>query len=119
MRVRLTPVLLTLSLLACISVSSSAGAAAGSWKQISHAHNGTKANLGLARGKDGVLHVLWAGPLRRGYSAIYDTPIAASGAVGKAQAVVSGWVERPATARRGGAGRLHPRPHQRPEDERE
>ena len=108
MRVRLTPVLLTLSLLAGVTVSASAGASAGSWKQISHAHNGTKANLGLARGKDGVLHVLWAGPLGRGYSAIYDTPIAASGAVGKAQAVVSGWVSvQPPRAAAAPDGSIH------------
>ena len=108
MRVRLTPVLLTLSLLAGVTVSASAGASAGSWKQISHAHNGTKANLGLARGKDGMLHVLWAGPLGRGYSAIYDTPIAASGAVGKAQAVVSGWVSvQPPRAAAAPDGSIH------------
>lgn len=93
MRVRITPVVLGLSLLACVAVPASVGAPpAGSWKQITHAHNGAKANLGLARGKNGVLHVLWAGPSKRGYTAIYDTPISLSGAVGKAQAVVSGWV---------------------------
>lgn len=85
--------------LAVLVVSANAGPP-GRWTQITHAHNGAKANLGLARGKNGTLHVLWAGPLRRGFTAISDTPISPSGAVGKPQAVVSGWnsVQVPAAA---------------------
>lgn len=63
----------------------------GRWTQITHAHNGARANLGLARGKDGTLHVLWAGPARGPFTAIYDTPVSPSGAVGKPRPVVSGW----------------------------
>src|SRR6476659_3911067 len=65
---------------------------AGHWTQITYAHNGAQQNLGLARGKNGTLHVLWGGPKRRHYSAILDTPIKPSGAVGKKQTVLKGWL---------------------------
>jgi hypothetical protein len=72
----------------------------GGWTQITHAHSGAKSNLGLARGRDGTLHVLWAGPARAPFKAILDTPISPSGAIGRTQAVVSGWsaVHPPAAA---------------------
>jgi hypothetical protein len=82
--------LAAVSALAVLAVSANAGPP-GSWTQITHAHNGAKVNLGLARGKDGTLHVLWAGPSHRGFTAISDTPVSPSGVVGKPQAVVSGW----------------------------
>ncbi len=75
---------------ALLAASSSAGQA-GRWTQITRTHNGAASNLGLARGKNGVLHVLWAGPARRPYTSILDTPISPAGAAGKPQAVVSGW----------------------------
>ncbi len=81
------PVLATLAILAA---SATAGPP-GKWTQITHAHNGARANLGLARGKDGTLHTLWAGPARAPFTAIYDTAITPAGAVGKPRAVVSGW----------------------------
>ena len=73
---------------------------AGTWRQITHAHNGAAANLGLARDKNGRLHVLWAGPARTPYSTIFDTPVSPAGAVGQRRAVVSGWqsVQPPAAA---------------------
>jgi hypothetical protein len=85
--------------LAVLGASASAGPP-GRWTQITHAHNGAKSNLGLARGKDGTLHVLWAGPQRRPFTAILDTPISPGGAVGPQRAVVSGWnsVNAPAAA---------------------
>ena len=72
-------------------VASADAGSVGRWTQITRAHNGAKSNLGLARGKDGALHVLWAGPARGPFTAIFDTPISPAGAVGKPQAVVSGW----------------------------
>ena len=72
-------------------VASASTGSVGRWTQITRAHNGAKSNLGLARGKDGALHVLWAGPARGPFTAISDTPISPAGVVGKPQAVVSGW----------------------------
>ena len=79
------------SLLAAVGTSATAGPP-GQWTQITRAHNGAASNLGLARGKDGKLHVLWAGPTRRPYTAVYDTPISPAGVAGPKQPVVSGWV---------------------------
>jgi hypothetical protein len=83
-------VLVATAALAVLAVSANAGPP-GRWTQITQAHNGARANLGLARGKDGTLHVLWAGPARRPYTAIFDTPISLKGVVGQRHAVVSGW----------------------------
>ena len=92
-------VLAAAAAIASLVASASAGSV-GRWTQITHAHNGAKSNLGLARGKDGALHVLWAGPARGPFTAISDTRISPTGAVGKPQAVVSGWnsVQPPAAA---------------------
>ena len=79
------PILAMLAALAMLVASADAGQPGG-WRQISNAHNGATSNLGLARGKDGALHVLWAGP-GRSKTAIYDTPISPAGAVGKPRAV--------------------------------
>ncbi len=76
--------------LVAFAVSANAGSG-GHWTQITRAHNGSRANLGLARGQNGALHVLWAGPARPPFTAILDTPVSPAGAVGKARAVVSGW----------------------------
>jgi|SRR5581483_3580839 len=83
-------VLLAGLLVLVVAASATAGPP-GRWTQITRQTNGAKPNLGLARGKDGTLHVLWAGPGRAPYTAILDTPISASGAVGKPQTVISGW----------------------------
>jgi len=89
--------------------SSSAGAGPpGHWTQITGAHSGARSNLGLARGKDGRLHVLWAGPKRAPFTAVYDTTVSAAGAVGKPQAVVSGWTGvNPPTAAAAADGAIH------------
>ncbi len=95
---------------ATVSLGASASAgSAGRWAQITHAHNGAKSNLGLARGGNGDLHVLWAGPARRPFTAISDTPISAAGVVRKAQAVVSGWnsVQPPTAAVDARDGSIH------------
>ena len=89
----------TMAALAVLAAAASAGPP-GRWTQITHAHNGAKSNLGLARGKDGTLHVVWAGPNRGPFTAIFDTQISRAGAVGQQRAVVSGWnsVQPPAAA---------------------
>src|SRR5690242_2045646 len=87
---RLFAVAATGSAVAALAGSASGGPP-GTWTQITHGINGAKSNVGLARGKDGTLHVIWAGPGRPPYTAILDTPITPAGAVGKAQSVVSGW----------------------------
>ena len=84
-------VLVVASALATLAVSASAGPP-GHWTQITREHSGATSNLGLARGKDGTLHVLWAGPARRAFTAIFDTPISPAGVVGGRQTVTSGWV---------------------------
>jgi hypothetical protein len=84
---------------AVFAVSASAGPA-GTWTQITHQHNGTVADVGLARAKDGTLHAFWAGPNRNPLTAIFDTAISPGGTVGGAKPVVSGWdtVHTPAAA---------------------
>jgi hypothetical protein len=77
------------------------------WVQITHQHAGSRANLGLARGRVGVLHVLWAGPNRAPFHAILDTPISPNGRVGAAQTIVSGWSGvNPPTAAASPAGQV-------------
>lgn len=99
MRSWFSPMALCLVLVAGVAASAYAGPP-GKWTQIAKAANGTTPNLGLARAKSGTLHVLWAGPRYRPYTAIYDTPISIKGAVGRPQAVLSGWdsVQPPAAA---------------------
>jgi hypothetical protein len=94
------------------SVGLLAGAATagppGTWTQITRQINGANPNVGLARAKDGTLHVLWAGPGRAPYTSILDTPISPAGAVGNAQSIVSGWanIHQP-TAATGPDGSIH------------
>ena len=77
---------------AVVAMASNAGAGPpGTWTQITRQINGANPNIGLARTKDGTLHVLWAGPGRAPYTAILDTPISPAGAIGKGQPVVAGW----------------------------
>ena len=83
--------LLVAGALAVIAAAAQAGTP-GHWTQITREHSGASSNLGLARGKDGTLHVLWAGPARRAFTAIFDTPISPAGTVRGRQTVTSGWV---------------------------
>ena len=88
--------------------ASASAAPAGKWTQITHQHNGARSNLGLARGKDGVLHVLWAGPNRAPFPAILDTVITKAGKLGKAPTVISGWKGvNPPTAATASDGSIH------------
>jgi hypothetical protein len=82
--------LAALAAVAGLAAGATAGPA-GTWTQITRAHSGATSNLGLARGKDGTLHVLWAGPTVRPFSAIYDTRISALGGVGGRQTVLARW----------------------------
>ena len=91
---RAVPTVATLAVGALVVLASSFAAQAGppgTWTQITKQHNGSKPNLGLARAKDGTLHVLWAGPGRAPYTAVLDTTISPSGKVGTPKPVVSGW----------------------------
>jgi hypothetical protein len=57
----------------------------GHWVEVTAKGTSPVADVGLARGADGVLHVLWAGGQK-----IMDTPIAPHGTPGKSVAVASG-----------------------------
>lgn len=74
---------------AATSAARAAGTGGG-WSRVTPKNTDITADIGLARGSDGVLHALWlAGdsPKQR----IMDTPISAKGAVGRALTVTGGW----------------------------
>ena len=58
-------------------------AAAATWSRVTPAGTNIIDDIGLARGNDGVLHVLWTADGTSNLG-IMDTPISASGTVGKA-----------------------------------
>jgi hypothetical protein len=72
---------------AALAASTAGAGPPGRWTQISH----FPARVGLARAKDGTLHVIWAGPGKLPFSAVYDTPVSPSGAVGGTRPLLSGW----------------------------
>ena len=103
-----TAVSLAVASAAVVAALSAHAAAPGGWTQIAHQHNGARPNLGLARGKDGTLHVLWAGPARAPFTSILDSPVSRSGAVGRPQPVLSGWAGvHPPTAVAAPDGAIH------------
>ena len=57
--------------------------AAATWSRVTPAGTNIIDDIGLARGNDGVLHVLWTGDGTSNLG-IMDTPISANGTVGKA-----------------------------------
>ncbi len=59
----------------------------GHWTQVTTAGLENITDIGLARGPNGVLHVVWASG-RNPSMSIMDTPIAANGTVGKPVAIV-------------------------------
>jgi hypothetical protein len=79
-----------------LSVGLAGAGPPGTWSQISH----FPARVGLARAKDGTLHVFWSGPAKIPWTAIYDTPVSPGGAVGQAKPLLEGWkaVNAPAAA---------------------
>jgi hypothetical protein len=61
-------------------VATAAPAARIHWARVTKASNNTIADVGLVRGSDGILHVLWTTG-GSGRNRIMDTPISASGSV--------------------------------------
>lgn len=68
---------------AVASAGTAPTAATTKWARVTPAGTNIIDDVGLARGKDGVLHVVWATDVSPNPS-IMDTPISAKGAVGKA-----------------------------------
>jgi hypothetical protein len=60
----------------------------GSWSQVTPNGTSTTADVGLARGSDGILHVVWETGAT-GQEKIMDTPIAAGGTVDSAVTIAS------------------------------
>ncbi len=75
---------------ASTATAGTAAAANGGWSQVTPRDTDIAADIGLARGNDGVLHVLWlAGdsPMQK----IMDTQISAKGTASHPRTVASGW----------------------------
>jgi hypothetical protein len=68
---------------AAASAGTGRPAAAVTWSRVTPAGTKTIDDIGLARGGDGILHVLWTSD-GTSNQAVNDTPISASGTVGKA-----------------------------------
>ncbi len=95
-RVRISSALAAVTLTAAMTSAMSSTALAsttGTWRQIAVGlvAIGGSGNLGLARTKDGVLHVLVATPIASAGTGIEDVPISPAGVPGAPQAVVSDW----------------------------
>jgi len=71
------------------NVAAQPDGAPGHWSQVTNKTTNI-ADVGLVRGADGVLHVMWEEGTINGHEGILDTPIAPSGAVGHAAVIVSG-----------------------------
>jgi len=61
----------------------------GHWSQVTGTTSDI-ADVGLVRGADGVLHVLWENGTISGHESIMDTPIAPNGTVGHAVTILGG-----------------------------
>jgi hypothetical protein len=98
MRARLTRVgVLIISATALLAAATGTGAAAadrgspakaGHWTQVTAAGQENFADIGLVRGTNGVLHVVWTGGTT-GKTDIYDTPIEPDGTVGRAVVITA------------------------------
>lgn len=66
--------------LAAAPVATAAPAARTHWARVTKASNNTIADVGVVRGSDGILHVLWTTG-GSGRNRVMDTPISASGRV--------------------------------------
>lgn len=62
----------------------------GHWVAVTPKGTEIIADVGLARGSDGVLHVLWTAGQSGGHQKIMDTPLAPKGAPGKMATITSG-----------------------------
>ncbi len=60
------------------------------WSQVTPAGTDITADIGLARGNDGVLHVLWTTSKFESQS-IMDTPVSPAGLAGRPLTITSGW----------------------------
>lgn len=70
-------------------VAQAAAPKPGHWSRITANGLGNINEVGLVRGADGVLHVLWLDGITADNFAIMDTPVAADGAVGRTTAIAS------------------------------
>jgi hypothetical protein len=78
---------------AAAGASSRASAASfgpGHWSQVTAAGTGIIADVGLVRGADGALHVLWTAGAPGGHQKIMDTPVAPTGKPGAAVTIAGG-----------------------------
>lgn len=82
----------TAAMMSAISAIAQASTA-GTWRQVAVGvvASGGSGNLGLARTKNGVLHVLIATPNASAATGIVDVPISPAGTLGAPKTVVSGW----------------------------
>ena len=62
----------------------------GHWSRVTAAGTGIIADVGLVRGADGLLHVLWTAGASGGHQKIMDTPVAATGKPGAAVTIAGG-----------------------------
>ncbi len=94
--------LLGATLGAALLTGIASGAVSGSaWARVTDPD--AYGSVGLARGANGTLHVIWA----KGGNA-FDTPVNAAGKAGGRTTVVSGWASASGTCRRYGDGRHAP-----------
>jgi hypothetical protein len=81
---------LVLTASAAVPAASAASAAAaprpGQWERVTANGLGNIADIGLVRGKDDILHVIWVNPAG---NRVLDTPIKANGAAGRSVTIVS------------------------------
>jgi hypothetical protein len=61
----------------------------GTWRRVTATALDNIAEIGLARGGDGVLHVLWTSGSTTGHYSVLDTPIAANGIASRSVTIAS------------------------------
>jgi hypothetical protein len=61
----------------------------GQWRQVTATTRDNSLDIGIARGADGVLHVIWTSGGAAGQYSVHDTPIAANATVGHATTIAS------------------------------
>jgi hypothetical protein len=87
---------LLLASVVVFSAEAGAGAVAtressAGWRQVGVGVTNSSAALGLARTKDGVLHVLLTTPNTSSGTGIADVPVSPTGVMGAATSIISGW----------------------------
>lgn len=71
------------------ATASQPATAAAHWSRVTSAGLSTSADIGLARGSDGTLHVLWVKGATTGHHNVVDTPISASGKIGSTATIAA------------------------------